>query len=68
MGLLREMVDKRYDYIPIKQKPLTGIGICHIGKLVGGDIQLPGQDLPVTGGLVEHINKITVLKNVLNFP
>ena len=24
MGLLREMVDKRYDYIPIKQKPLTG--------------------------------------------
>ena len=34
---------------------------CHIGQLVGGDIQLLGENLPVSGGLVEHIYKVRVL-------
>ena len=62
------MVDKRDNHIPVKQKPLTGIGISDIRKLVRGNIQLFRQNLPVSCGLVEHVDKITVLKNILNLP
>ncbi len=68
MRILRKMVDKWDNHIPIKQKPLTGIGIGNIRKLVRGNIQLLCQNLPVSCGLVEHIDKITVLKNVLDLP
>ena len=68
MGLFRKVVNKRYDHIPIKQKPLTSVGIGHIGKLVRGDVQLFCQNLPVAGGLVEHINEIAVFKDILDLP
>ena len=35
---------------------------CHIGQLVRGDVQLLGENLPVPGGLIEHVNEIAVLK------
>ena len=35
---------------------------------MGADIQLLGENLPVPGGLVEHEDKVAVLKDVLNFP
>ena len=38
----------------------------HIGKLVRGDSQLLCQNLTVSLGLVEHIDKVRVLKNVLD--
>ncbi len=68
MRILRKMVDKWDNHIPIKQKPLTRIGIGNIRKLVRGNIQLLCQDCPVSCGLVEHIDKITVLKNVFDLP
>ena len=39
----------------------------YIGKLVGTDIQLVRQNLPVTGGLVEHDNKVRIFKDILHF-
>ena len=37
LGILRETVNKRYGHISKEQKPLAGIGVGHIGKLVGTD-------------------------------
>ena len=38
----------------------------HIGKLVRGNPQLLRQNLPVSLGLVQHVDKIRVLKNILD--
>ena len=34
MGILREMVHKGDNHIPVKQKPLPRVGVGHIGELV----------------------------------
>ncbi len=61
--------NKRYkgdNHIPKEQKPLAGAGMGHIGKLVRGNPQLLRQNLPVSLGLVQHVDKIRVFKNILN--
>lgn len=40
--ILREMVYKRDGGIPVEQQPFAGIGVGHIGKLVGTDSELFG--------------------------
>ena len=40
----------------------------HVRQLVRRDIELLGQDLPVPGRLVEHIDEIGVFEDVLYFP
>ena len=45
---------------------MAGVGIGHIGKLLRGDVQPIRQDLPVAGGLIEHIDEIAVFQNVLD--
>ncbi len=47
--------------ITVEQQTFTGIGVGHIGKLVGRNAQLLGENLPVTGGLVEHIDEVRIL-------
>ena len=41
--------------------------MCYIRKLVRADIQLLCKNLSVTYRLVEHVDKIRVLKDILNF-
>ena len=60
------MIDKGDDHIPEEQKPLAGTGMSHIGKLVRGNPQLLRQNLPVSLGLVQHVDKIRVLKDILD--
>lgn len=60
------MIDKGDNHIPEKQKPLAGAGMGHIGKLVRGNPQLLRQNLPVPLGLVQHVDKIRVLKDILD--
>ena len=48
LGILRETVNKRNGHISEEQKALAGIGVGHIGKLVGADTQLLRQNLPVS--------------------
>lgn len=60
------MIDKGDNHIPEKQKPLAGAGMGHIGKLVRGNAQLLGENLPVSTRLVEHIHEVGVLKDVLH--
>ena len=51
---MREAVDKRQNRVAVKQQSLTFAGMGHIGKLMGADVQLLGQNLPVTVGLIEY--------------
>ena len=52
---MREAVDKRQNRVAVKQQSLTFAGMGHIGQLMGADVQLLGQNLPVTVGLIEHM-------------
>ena len=42
LGILREAVNKRDGGVPEEQQPFAGIGVGHIGKLVGADTELFG--------------------------
>lgn len=42
--------------------------VCHIGKLMWGNIKLFCKNLSVPCSLIEHIDKVTVFKNIFNFP
>ena len=66
-GVLREVIDERNNHIAEKQKALAGAGMGHVGKLVGRDVELLCEDLPVSVGLIEHIHKVRVLKNIRYF-
>ena len=60
------MIDEWDNHISKEQKPFAGAGMGHIGKLVRGNFQLLRQNLPVSLGLVQHVDKIRVLKDILN--
>ena len=60
------MVHKGQDGGAVEQQPLALAGVGHIGQLVRGNAQLPGQNLPVTACLVEHIHEVGVFKDVLH--
>ena len=61
------MVYESQNHVAIEQQPLALAGMGHIGKLMWTDIQLVCQNLPVTGGLVEHDNEVRIFKNILDF-
>ena len=60
------MVHKGQDGGAVEQQPLALAGVGHIGQLVRGNTQLPGQNLPVTARLIEHIHEVGVFKDVLH--
>ena len=60
------MVGKGDDGIAVKQQPFALAGVGDVGELMRRDIELGGQDLPVAGRLVEHIDEIGVFKDVLD--
>ena len=60
------MVHERQDRGAIEQQALALAGVGHIGKLVRGNAQLLGENLPVPARLVEHIHEVGVLKDVLH--
>ncbi len=66
LRVLGEVVRKGQDHIVEEQQPVARLGIGHIGKLFRGDVQPLRQDLPVAGGLVEHIDEVAVLQDVLD--
>ena len=48
----------------IEDKSLARFGMGYIGHLLLCNVKLLGKDFPVALGLVEHIDKIAVFKNV----
>ena len=60
------MVHEGQDGGAVEQKPFTLAGVGHIGKLVRGNAQLFGKNLPVSARLVEHIHEVGVFKDVLH--
>lgn len=60
------MVHEGDNHIPIKQKPLTGVAVRHIRKLVRRDIELFGKDLPVAARLIEQVEEIAVFKDIFD--
>ena len=63
-GVSGRQVHKGQDDVAVEQQPLAFARVGHIGQLVGRDIELLGEDLPVTGGLVEHEDEVGVFKNI----
>ena len=59
-GVFREVIREGQDDIVEEQQPVARLGVGHIGKLLRRDTQPLGQNLPVAGGLVEHINEVAV--------
>ena len=60
------MVHERQDGGAVEQQSFTLAGVGHIAKLVRGNAQLLGENLPVPASLVEHIHEVGVLKDVLH--
>ena len=48
--VFREVVNKGQDHVTEKQQPLTFAGVGHIGKLMGRDVELLCENLPVSVG------------------
>ena len=65
--VFREVVNKGQDHVTEKQQPFTFAGVGHIGKLMGRDVELLCENLSVSVGLIEHIHKVRVLKNIRYF-
>lgn len=65
-----EKLAKKYgvDFAVRKDKSFSFPRIRHIRQLIWGNIQLFCKDLSVTCSLVQHQDKITVLKDIFNFP
>ena len=59
------MVNEGQDGGAIEQQALALTGVGHIAKLVRGNAQLLGENLPVPASLVEHIHEVGVFKDVL---
>ena len=66
LRVLGEVVRKGQDNIVKEQQPVARFGVGHIGKLLRRNAQPLRQNLPVAGGLVEHIDEIAVLQDVLD--
>ncbi len=65
-GILWEVIRKGQDDIVEKQQPVARLGVGHIGKLFGRNIQPLRQDLPVARRLVEHIDEVAVLQDIFD--
>ena len=48
------MVNKGQDHVAKKQQPFALAGVGHIGKLVGRDVELLCEDLPISICLIEY--------------
>ena len=62
----REAVHEGQDDISVEEQPFAFAGMGDVGELMRGDIELLGEDLPIPGGLVEHIDEVAVLKDVFH--
>ena len=58
LGVSRKMIGKGKNDIPVKEQSFTFAGVGYIGELVRGNVELLGKNLPVSGGLVEHVNVV----------
>ena len=63
-----KLILERDNRIAVEQQPFALVAVRNIGQLERRDIQLLCKDLPVARCLVEHINKIAVLEDILDFP
>ena len=61
------MVNKGQDHVTEKQQPFALAGVGNIGKLMGRDVELFCEDLPVSCRLIQHDDHVTVLENILDF-
>ena len=60
------MVNKGQDRVAVEQQPLALAGVGHIRKLMRRNVELLCENLTVASGLIEHVDKIAVFKDVLN--
>ena len=65
-GILREIIRKGQNDVIEEQQPVARLGVGHIGKLLGRNVQPLRQYLPVACRLVEHIDEVAVFQNVFD--
>ena len=63
-GVSGRQVHKGQDDVAIKQQPFAFAGVGHIAELMGRDVELLCQDLPVARGLVQHEDEVRIFKNI----
>ncbi len=66
LGIFREAVYKRQHHISIEDKPLARFGVGNILHLLRGNIKLLCKDSTVALRLIEHEDKIAVLKDIFH--
>lgn len=64
--ILGEVVHKGQDHITKEQQTLTGRGIADMACLLAGNVQPLAEDGPVSGCLVQQIDKVAVFKDILD--
>ena len=63
-GVSGRQVHKGQDHVAIKQQSFAFARVGHIAELMGRNVELFGEDLPVACSLVEHEDEVGVLKNI----
>lgn len=66
LRIFRETILERQNHIAVEQQSFTFAALRNIGELVRRNTQLLRQDFPVTGSLIEHVDVVTVLKDVFD--
>ena len=63
--VLREVILEGNNSRAVENQTFTSIGVGHIVLLAGRDVQRLRENLPVSGRLIQKVDKIRVFKNVL---
>ena len=63
---LGKMVHKGQNHVAVEQQSLAFPRMGDIGELMRRNTEPGCEDFPVPGGLIEHVDKVGVLKDVLH--
>ena len=66
-GISGKVIGEGNDGIAIKEQALTFTTVSDIRELVCRYVEMLGQDLLITTGLIEHVDEVRVIQDVLNF-
>ena len=66
LGVPGEMIHKGQNHVAVEQQPFAFPRMGDIGELMRRNAEPGCEDFPVPGGLIEHVDKVGVLKDVLH--
>src|SRR5699024_2360573 len=66
LGVPGEMIHKGKNHVAVEQQPLAFPRMGDIGELMRRNAEPGCENFSVPGGLIEHVDKVGVLKDVLH--